>query len=186
MAASYPGAVKTFTNPTPTDQRHVLSHAGQHDDENDEIHAIETELGTDPKTITDATTPAASPGSVAAFLDMVATQLKTITGGANWYTAPLNTLVYLVGRFNGTTGHTHDGTDGNGPIISAGSSGHTIKDEGSALTSRSNLNFVGPGVTASDASPDTKVLVYRWEVLTDGASNIIYAGGDVVMIGMST
>ena len=43
----------------------------------------------------------------------------------------------------------------------AASSGHTIQEEGSSLTARANLNFVGAGVTATDDSGNnaTKVTV---------------------------
>lgn len=45
--------------------------------------------------------------------------------------------------------------------IAAGSSGHTIQEEGSSLTARASLNFVGAGVTATDDSGNnaTKVTV---------------------------
>lgn len=38
-------------------------------------------------------------------------------------------------------------------------SGHTIEDEGSALTARSNLDFVGRGVIADDFSSETRVRI---------------------------
>ena len=40
-------------------------------------------------------------------------------------------------------------------------SGHTIKDEGTALTQRTNLNFVGSGVTVTDDAGNnaTKVTI---------------------------
>ena len=45
---SYPGAVKSFTDPTSSSKLNSTSHADQHIDANDEINAIETELGVDP------------------------------------------------------------------------------------------------------------------------------------------
>lgn len=48
MSASYPGSIKTFTNPNGTDLQSSPPHALQHENENDEINAIETELGTNP------------------------------------------------------------------------------------------------------------------------------------------
>lgn len=45
--ASYPGTIATLTNPLSTDYMDVVGHAGQHSSANDEIEAIETELGTD-------------------------------------------------------------------------------------------------------------------------------------------
>lgn len=46
--ASFPASIATLTNPTGTDQQDVVDHAAQHSNANDEIEAIETELGTDP------------------------------------------------------------------------------------------------------------------------------------------
>jgi len=62
----------------------------------EEIVAIQTELGVNTKTITEATTPTATPTSVAEYLDMVATQLKAIIGGTHWYTPISSTLATLV------------------------------------------------------------------------------------------
>mgnify|MGYP001587398794 CR=1 FL=1 len=44
--ATYPTAIKSFTNPLATDFLSSPAHATQHTQENDEINAIETELGT--------------------------------------------------------------------------------------------------------------------------------------------
>jgi hypothetical protein len=51
MATNYPGSLDTFTNPTATDTLDSSSvpHAGQHDNLNDAVLAVETELGTLPK-----------------------------------------------------------------------------------------------------------------------------------------
>lgn len=46
MASLYPGAIDSFTNPAPTDPMNAPSHAGEHDLENDAIHAVETTVGT--------------------------------------------------------------------------------------------------------------------------------------------
>lgn len=48
MPTSYPSALDNFTNPTPTTQISVVSHAQQHSNANDAIEAIEAELGTNP------------------------------------------------------------------------------------------------------------------------------------------
>lgn len=96
MPASYPTTIKTFTNPSASTVQDVLNHDEQHADANNEINAIETQLGANIKTITDNVSPSASPTSVAQFLDMVATQLKAIAGGANWYTAIGTSLASIV------------------------------------------------------------------------------------------
>jgi hypothetical protein len=49
MTTAYPSAIDNFTNPLASDSRTSPSHASQHDDINDAIEAIETELGTLPK-----------------------------------------------------------------------------------------------------------------------------------------
>jgi len=51
MATNYPTTLDTFVNPTSTDtlDSATVPHAGQHDNINDAVLAIETELGTLPK-----------------------------------------------------------------------------------------------------------------------------------------
>jgi hypothetical protein len=51
MTTNYPGALDTFVNPTATDTLNsaTVPHAQQHDNLNDAVLAIETELGTNPK-----------------------------------------------------------------------------------------------------------------------------------------
>jgi hypothetical protein len=70
---------------------------------------------------------------------------------------------------------------------SGGAGGHTIQNEGSALTARTYLNFVGGGVAATDDAGNdaSKVTINRWEPLTNGivaTPEHIYAAGDVIMI----
>jgi hypothetical protein len=45
------------------------------------------------------------------------------------------------------------------PVGGSGGSAHVVQDEGTPLTQRANLNFVGAGVTATDDSPDTVVTI---------------------------
>jgi hypothetical protein len=51
MATNYPSTLDSFTNPTATDtlDSATVPHAAQHDNINDAVVAIETELGTLPK-----------------------------------------------------------------------------------------------------------------------------------------
>jgi len=51
MTTSYPSSLDSFTNPTATDtlDSATVPHADQHDNINDAVLAIETELGTLPK-----------------------------------------------------------------------------------------------------------------------------------------
>ena len=46
-----------------------------------------------------------------------------------------------------------------GSLIGGGTSGHIIEDEGTPLAQRSNLNFAGAGVTATDAGGKTLVTI---------------------------
>lgn len=86
MAASYPNSIKTFTNPN---QNSRMDDSGLELDVvvtaiEDEITAIETQLGTTPKSPTLAT-PASSASSVANLLGMLLQRVKDITGLTNWY-----------------------------------------------------------------------------------------------------
>lgn len=46
--ADFPSSITSLTNPSSTDKLNSPDHATQHSNVNDEIEAIETELGTDP------------------------------------------------------------------------------------------------------------------------------------------
>jgi hypothetical protein len=61
---------------------------------------------------------------------------------------------------------------GNGRVTinaTGGSGGHTIQDEGVSLTARTNLNFVGVGVTVTDggAGPDSTIVTIPTSSYTD-------------------
>jgi len=85
-----------------------------------------------------------------------------------------------------------------GSLISASGSGHTIQDEGTPLTQRTNLNFAGSTVTVTDDAGNDATLVTitgtsgsdldldfgYYEPVTNGDATdpgLIYNGGDVVM-----
>src|SRR5688572_125632 len=70
---------------------------------NREIEAICTELGVNPKTISDAVTPTATPASVAQALDMFATILKSMRGSGNWHSAGAAVRRVIGGGGNGAT-----------------------------------------------------------------------------------
>jgi len=95
--ASYPTSAKTFTN---LNQGSKMDDTGLEGDVvinaiQDEVTAIETDLVA-ARTITEATTPTATPASLGEFFDMVATQLKNISGGAHWYSSIGTSLASLV------------------------------------------------------------------------------------------
>lgn len=60
--------------------------------------------------------------------------------------------------YEGTTNYSHIHIPGSNSSSSTGS-GHTIMDEGIALTQRTNLNFVGAGVTVTDDSGNDSTVV---------------------------
>lgn len=57
-----------------------------------------------------------------------------------------------------------------GDIAALGGGGHTIEDEGTPLTQRTKLNFVGAGVTVTDDSGDDATVV----TIPDSVGNLLY------------
>lgn len=95
--ASYPNsqpALGTLSGATYPQIAHVNNPA-------DEIVALATELGIDPHVIADNVTPSASPASVAAYLDMLATIFKTASGRSNWYYSAVPSRHLLVSHGGG-------------------------------------------------------------------------------------
>lgn len=86
MPASYPGAIKSFTQQTDNIDTADATDINQ---AYDEIEAVETALGINPTSITDTdASPSTDPASVAAMLDYLAYEIKQLKGtAANWYTA---------------------------------------------------------------------------------------------------
>src|SRR3990167_8399435 len=86
--ATYPSAIKNFTSPTSASYQDDagVEHDLQHCSANEEIQAVQTELGVTPKGPTLAA-PAATADDVAELLGMILQQLKNISGGTNWYDA---------------------------------------------------------------------------------------------------
>jgi hypothetical protein len=64
-----------------------------------------------------------------------------------------------------------------------GGGGHVIEDEGTPLTQRTNLNFTGTGVTATDAGGKTVVNIpgYSDEAIDDRVSNLLQAGDNITL-----
>jgi hypothetical protein len=88
-----------------------------------------------------------------------------------------------------------DNLDGTANVIfTGGSSGHTIQEEGSPLTARTNLNFKGTGVTAADdVGNDATTVTFSGGGYTNLTSfvdqtawRIFYANGsgDVIELGL--
>ncbi len=66
----------------------------------------------------------------------------------------------------------------NGPQ-SGGGGGHTIQDEGTPLTQRTNLNFVGSAVTVTDggAGPDSTIVTITGGSISVGDTQVLFADG---------
>jgi len=91
-------------------------------------------------------------------------------------TLPTDTTKWQVLANKGNTGAA--GADGaTGPQGPAGTSGHTIEDEGTPLTARTNLNFAGSGVTATDDAGNDATKI----TITSGGGS-----GDVVAPATNT
>lgn len=78
----------------------------------------------------------------------------------------------------------YDGTKWVNGSGGGGGGGHTIQDEGVSLTQRTNLNFVGAGVTATDggAGPDSTIITIPGGVASTRAINTtapLSGGGDL-------
>lgn len=103
------------------------------------------------------TTPVAS-----ALLELVSTTKGILTPRMNMaardaISSPATGL--LIYQTDNTPGYYYYPSGGPWSAI-AGSSGHTIQEEGSSLTARTNLNFVGAAVTATDggAGPNSTIV----------------------------
>lgn len=94
------------------------------------------------------------------------------------YAAILKAAVEIIQRANflgpveSNNGFTVNGV----PLEGGGGSAHVIENEGTPLAARSNMNFVGDGVTAADAGGKTVVTVPGAPVTTVNS-----AAGDVVL-----
>lgn len=121
MTSTYPGAVDSFSDPT-GQQQNTVPHDALHKDADDAIVAIETELGVDGRLIDDTVTVSGAPTSVKSKTNKLWAQIKAITGKSTGQTAPDISLATVNGKFDASSGHTHDGTGGNGPAARPGGS----------------------------------------------------------------
>lgn len=113
--SSYPSSIASINQPgsaTNMDDS-GYEHDSIHDQEIQEIEAIETEIGTNPKSIDDTVTPASTPTSVANFLDMVGNLIKQIGGQSHWYTAiPISLATHIAATVaHGVTGNVVGDSD---------------------------------------------------------------------------
>lgn len=68
------------------------------------------------RTVNQALVSPGNTGPMTSILSWLAGRIKAITGKTNWYDAPAMTLEYISTLF-GVSGHSHDGTAGQGPKI---------------------------------------------------------------------
>lgn len=71
------------------------------------------------RTVNQALASPANAGTLTQLLSWLSGRIKAITGATNWYDAPAATLAQLWALF-GTSGHSHNGTAGQGPKIAYG------------------------------------------------------------------
>ncbi|MCC5464574.1 hypothetical protein [Pelosinus baikalensis] len=76
--------------------------------------ADDTAIGS--RTVNQALASPANAGTITQLLSWLAGRIKAITGATNWYDAPAITLATINTLF-GTSGHSHNGTTGQGPKI---------------------------------------------------------------------
>jgi hypothetical protein len=182
--ATYPAGIVSWTNVADTVDTVLAAHPNN---AYAEIIAVETALGINPYTISDAVAPGSTPSSVGNYLDMVATQLKAITGQANWYTAPGNTIVLLTAnKVSIPAGSVigdmlyHNGTTYARRAI--GSTGQVLQVSG-GLPAWATLSITALGGIPAPASPVTGDILYytgaAWARLPVGAANqaLIVSGG---------
>jgi hypothetical protein len=103
-----------------------------------------------------ANAPSSSgPGTYQNFLDWFSNRIAAITGGANWWTAPVATLTSLFAKFHDSTGHTHAGSGSNGPpLATAGLAANAATQSNSvhngtsqATTSSTYVDVTGASIT---------------------------------------
>lgn len=190
MPSSYPSGLDSFT----TKVNGQVIQASHMNNVQDPIVAIETVIGVTPTTISDTTTPGATPtflggyisGGSIGFASMVATQLRLITGGAAWWTLPVTTLAALNTRLGlPTSPVTGDMVYYNGTAwvrLAIGATGQLLDVIG-GLPSWQTITAGGVGAIPAPASPETGDLLYyngaNWVRLPIGTLNqaLLVQGG---------
>lgn len=82
MSASFPSAIKTFINPSSSSEQDSPSHSQQHIDANDEITAIETQIGKDLENVVKKSAIDTDPTLSADSDDLVPSQRAVLAFGA--------------------------------------------------------------------------------------------------------
>lgn len=149
-SADYPSAIHTPID-VPSFAASALggtspTHTAVEGKQEAEIVAMQTALGINPTTVTEATTPTATPSTIAEFMDMVATQLKAISGGTNWYSSIGTSLATHVAN----TSNPHSVTKSQVGLSAVTNDAqltiaNNLSDLANAATARTNLGVVAGG-----------------------------------------
>lgn len=76
--------------------------AAHHNTLKDEMKAVETDLVGVFSALNDGSSPASTATTILARINQIVSQIKLMTGGANWYTAPVKTMLQLLPLSGGT------------------------------------------------------------------------------------
>jgi len=118
------------------------------------IEANENAIETGSRTIDPAQTPSGNSGTLRNFLDWFANRIKAITGGTNWWDAPVATLASLLSSL---TSHVNLTTTAHGGItpsshIGSGGTAHAAATTSTAgfmsAADKTKLNGIEAGATA--------------------------------------
>jgi hypothetical protein len=118
-STNWPTLVDTYTQSVAADGDQLDSpvpHDRQHGDHYKREEALQQNLGVEPHLIDGTVAVDTIPETVKEKTDIAFRRIADIIGAA-WDATIPGTLAYFLGRFDGSTGHTHNGLTGNGPII---------------------------------------------------------------------
>lgn len=117
--AEYPSAIHTADiTPSPSNLGTApVPHRTLHNNDEQEIEAIETELGENARQIDDTVTVTTTPATVKEKTDVLARRITDIIG--TFTGAVALTLTQVATKFDATTGHKHTGAAGDAPRADA-------------------------------------------------------------------
>ena len=165
--ADYPAAITSLTNPEATDSTKSPSHAAQHSDANDEIEAIETELGLNPAGSSDTvverlnavdvsvafnTAHRSANGSSHSFIDQ-----SVVSGATPTFTCTNFTGIPYTGLANGTAGNLIAWSSaGVASLVVAGTATQVLTSNGAGQAPTFQGVFYGETANVSAEVDETK------------------------------
>lgn len=171
-STAYPGAIDAFLNPDASAGNKLgtvaVPHDAQHGSANDAIEAIETVLGTNPHVIDAAVVLDTTPETVREKTDQLYRLVAEVKGVA-WDVGAGIDFQDIIALFDATTGHTHDGSAGEGgpvPAPATASHNHTATaGDGGVLTDDEHDGFIELVEIASPTAPAAnKMRLYAKDV----------------------